>query len=58
MNREAFEAKFDRLAEITGVPRERLMRSDLLVIAALEVAISERDSARDAIGRAVLGQKP
>jgi hypothetical protein len=53
MNREAFEARFDRLHEITGVPRDRLLKSDVLVIAALEVAIEERDRARDAIGRAI-----
>jgi hypothetical protein len=53
MNREAFEARFDRLQEITGVPRDRLLRADVLVIAALEVAIEERDRARDAIGRAI-----
>jgi hypothetical protein len=54
MNRQAFEEKIANLSEVTGVPAGVILQAPTLVIAALEQAIRERDSARDAIGRNVL----
>jgi hypothetical protein len=45
VNRAAFEKRMSALSETTGVPAGALLQAPLLVIAALEQAIGERDRA-------------
>ena len=47
MNRQAFEARLAALSEVTGVPAGVLLQAPMLVIAALEQSIRERDRAQE-----------